>query len=117
MTLATRQYLIAVAASLAALACARVVRLARETPAMLLLAGAVAQALTLRTRAALLGIMISAVGLEFLRLTDSPAAHVLRMAMFVLPSGAVVAIIHGRRRSVEATRQYRVLFDQNPLPM
>ena len=112
-----RQYVFAAASAFAGVVAAAFVPIARETPGLTLLAVAVAQALTLRLGPAFLGIVIAGTGLTIIRTADSPVAHIVRIAVFVLLAGAVAAVRHGRRRTVEASEQYQMLFDRNPLPM
>ena len=113
----SRQYVASAASALAAVAAAAYLPGTRETPGLTLLAVGVVQALAFQLRPAFLGISIAGVGLAFVRGGDSLAAHLVRIAVFVLLAGAVVALRHGRRRTVEAEQQYQMLFDRNPLPM
>jgi PAS domain S-box-containing protein len=112
-----RQYVLAAASAFAGVVTAAFVPIARETPGLTLLAVAVTQALTMRLGPALLGIVIAGTGLTIIRTADSAVAHIVRIAVFVLLAGAVVAVRHGRRRTLEASEQYQMLFDRSPMPM
>ena len=117
MSRSGRDYVHAAASAFVGVVAAAFVPIARETPGLTLLAVAVTQALTLRLRPALLGIIIAGTGLTIIRTADSAAAHVIRIAVFVLLAGAVAAVRHGRRRTLEASEQYQMLFDRSPMPM
>jgi PAS domain S-box-containing protein len=112
-----REYVLAAGSSFVGIVAAAFVPIARETPGLSLLAVAIVQALTLRLGPALLGIVIAGTGLTIIRTADSAAAHIVRIAVFVLLAGAVVAVRHGRRRTLEASEQYQMLFDRSPMPM
>jgi PAS domain S-box-containing protein len=117
MSRSGREYVLAAASAFAGVVAAAFVPIARETPGLTLLAVAVTQALTLRLRPALLGIIIAGTGLTIIRTADSAVAHIIRIAVFVLLAGAVAAVRHGRRRTLEASAQYQMLFDRSPMPM
>jgi two-component system cell cycle sensor histidine kinase/response regulator CckA len=112
-----RQYALAAASAFAGVVAAAFVPIARETPGLTLLAVAITQALTMRLGPALLGIVIAGIGLTIIRTPDSAVAHIVRIAVFVLLAGAVAAVRHGRRRTLEASEQYQMLFDRSPMPM
>jgi hypothetical protein len=117
MTQRLRQEMIAVAVSAAGVLIAGFAPLVSDVPGMFILGVVLLLGLTLRTRAALLGIAIGIVGLAVVRPAASAFGEIARGAIFFLLAGAVVAIMSGRRRVVEAAGLYRMSFEQNPLPM
>jgi PAS domain S-box-containing protein len=117
MSRSGREYVLATVSAFAGVVAAAFVPIARETPGLSLLAVAITQALTLRLRPALLGIIIAGTGLTIIRTADSAVAQIIGIAVFVLLAGAVAAVRHGRRRTLEASEQYQMLFDRSPMPM
>jgi PAS domain S-box-containing protein len=112
-----RDYVLAVVSAIAAVVAAAYLPVSRDTPGLTLLCAAIVLALTVRVHPALVGIGIAATGLTLIRSADPVVTHVVRVFVFVLLSGAVVAVRHGRRRTLEASEQFQMLFDRNPLPM
>jgi two-component system cell cycle sensor histidine kinase/response regulator CckA len=108
---------IAVLAASAAVASAWLVPVVRDTPAAVVLGVVILLGLSLPARAGLIAILIGALGMAMIRPARSVPVEVFRIGLFFLFGGAVVALRYGRARALEATTQYRLLFEQNPLPM
>src|SRR5688572_4312167 len=117
MTQSGRASLMAFLATAAAVAAASVLPVVRDTPAILVLPVVVLIGLSLPAQAGLIGIITSVLGLAVFQPAASVPIEALRAGSFFLLGGAIVALKYGRARALEATAQYRLLFELNPLPM
>jgi PAS domain S-box-containing protein len=111
------QYFIAAIVVVLGVAAAAFVPVLRQTPGLVVLSVLALVALLVPTGPALLGIAMGAVGMVFVRPQPSVAAETVRVALYIILGGAFAAVRYGRQRAVEASAQYRMLFDENPLPM
>jgi two-component system, cell cycle sensor histidine kinase and response regulator CckA len=117
MTRSSLEYYIAFFAIAAVAAGAWLIPGANDIPGLLILGVVVLLGLTLKARAGMMAILLGALGMVLIRPLASALADITRIALFCLFGGAVVALRYGRARALEATTQYRLLFDQHPLPM
>ena len=117
MTRVTRDYVIAVVVTVVALVVVWLIPAISDPPGPFILGVVVLLGLGLHARAGLAAILTGVLGMAVIRPVGSLAAEVGRVALFFLFGGAVVALKYGRVRALEASTQYRLLFEQNPLPM
>jgi hypothetical protein len=112
-----RQYLLAAIVLVLGVAAAAFVPVLRQTPGLIVLSVLALVALLIPTGPALIGIAVGAVVMVWARPAQSIAAESVRVALYFILGGAFAAIRYGRQRAVDASAQYRMLFDENPLPM
>jgi PAS domain S-box-containing protein len=110
-------YLVSAVTAAGGVALAQFAPVVSDFAPMFLLGVSLVLALVLRPAPALLGAVIGALGLAIVRPAAFSVLDLFRGAFFLVLVGAVVAMMHGRRRAIEATAQYKHLFEQNPLPM
>src|SRR5688500_17441033 len=107
MTPSAREYVIAVVLTAASVAAAWLIPVVRAPPEPFILAVVVLFGLTLHPRAGLVGVIVGALETVVIRPETSVPA-VVRLALFFLFGGAVVALKYGCSLAVEATTQYRL---------
>jgi len=111
------EYGIAIIGMFVVVAIVRFIPVVGQTRGLAILTGFVAVAMIVRPAPALAGMVVGAVGIEFIRPEVTMAVHVQRVIAFGLLGGAIVAIAYSRRAKFDAVQQYRLLFEQHPLPM
>jgi PAS domain S-box-containing protein len=95
----------------------RYVPVVGQMPRVPMLGVIVAMAVALDSRAALIGVLLVAAGLEATGPRVPIETHVVRALVFVIIGTAVVALAYARRVQTRESRIYRMLFEQHPLPM
>jgi PAS domain S-box-containing protein len=117
LTRSVREYAAVAAFALCGVVIAAILPITRDAPGLFLLSVALLITMLAKAQVAWVGVVVSAAGLLVIRPLASFPAEFARAFLLFLLTGAAGAIKYGRERALEASTQYRLLFEQNPLPM